>query len=58
MPKLHFSILINTPREKVWEVMFDDKTYREWTSVFMPGSHFVGSWEKGSSIKFLAPKEY
>lgn len=58
MPKLHFSILINAPREKVWEIMLGDKTYQEWTAAFMPDSHLVGrvegSWEKGSKIKFLS----
>ncbi len=57
MITLHYSISINTPLEKVWNTMLDDKTYREWTSVFMPGSYYDGSWEKGSIIKFLAPDE-
>ena len=57
MQKLHFSIQINSPREKVWKTMLDDKTYREWSAMFMPGSHFVGAWDKGSKIQFLAPDE-
>lgn len=57
MITLHYSISINAPLEKVWNTMLDDKTYREWTSVFMPGSYYDGSWEKGSIIKFLAPDE-
>lgn len=57
MQKLNFSIVINSPKEKVWNTMLDDKTYREWTDVFSPGSHYVGSWEKGSKILFLGPNE-
>jgi hypothetical protein len=34
--------------------MLDDKTYRIWTEAFAPGSHYVGNWEKGSKILFLA----
>ena len=57
MKKLHFSIQISAPRKKVWEVMLNDKTYREWTSPFMPGGYYEGSWDKGSKILFVAPNE-
>lgn len=57
MKTLHFSIVINAPRTHVWKTMFDDTTYREWTSEFQPGSHYVGNWEKGSKIQFIGPDE-
>jgi hypothetical protein len=55
MQKLHFSILIDAPKEKVWHAMLDDKPYREWTSAFSPGSYYKGDWSKGSKILFLGP---
>lgn len=58
MQKLNFSIVINAAKEKVWKTMLEDKTYREWTEPFSPGSHYVGSWEKGSKILFLGPNEH
>jgi hypothetical protein len=57
MNKLNFSIIINASKEKVWNTMLEDKTYREWTEAFSPGSHYVGSWNKGSKILFLGPNE-
>lgn len=57
MEKLNFSIEINAPKEKVWDTMLEDKTYRAWTEAFNPGSHFVGDWNKGSKILFLGPGE-
>ncbi len=57
MIKLNFSITINASKERVWQAMFADKTYREWTSAFMPGSYFEGSWETGSPIRFLMQDE-
>lgn len=57
MEKLHFSIVINKPKEKVWDVMIGEDTYPLWTDVFMPGSHFLGDWSRGSKILFLAPDE-
>lgn len=55
MQTLHFSIIINAPKEKVWNVMLDDATYRDWTTTFNPGSYYVGDWSKGSKVLFLGP---
>lgn len=55
MHKLHFSIVINAPKEKVWNTMLGDDTYRVWTEAFTLGSHYVGDWSKESKILFLAP---
>lgn len=52
---LHYSIVINAPKEKVWHAMLDPEPYMEWTKAFNEGSHFEGSWEKGSKILFLGP---
>jgi len=57
MQTIEFSILIKADKRKVWSTLFDDKTYREWTKPFHPGSYFEGSWTKGSEIRFLAPNE-
>lgn len=57
MQNLHFSIQINAPVERVWDVLLSDATFREWTAPFAPGSYYEGSWEQGSNIRFLAPEE-
>jgi uncharacterized protein YndB with AHSA1/START domain len=57
MQKLHFSIEINAPREKVWSVLWDDAGFRDWSSVFAEGSHYViNDWKEGSKIQFIDPK--
>ena len=54
MEKLNFSIGINAPREKVWDVLWDDSSYREWTSVFSEGSYAeTDNWKEGSKVRFL-----
>lgn len=57
MSKLHYVIEINAPKEKVWDAMLSDQTYREWTGAFHEGSYYEGGWDKGSSIRFLAPDD-
>ena len=54
MKKEKFSIDIHAPREKVWKVLWDDETYRHWTSVFSAGSYAVSDWKEGSKIQFLS----
>ncbi len=53
--KLHFTIDIAAPREKIWQILWDDVTYRQWTSPFMEGSYAISDWKEGSKIQFLAP---
>lgn len=57
MDKLHFSIVINAPKEKVWNTMISEDSYKAWTDAFSPGSHYVGDWNTGSKILFLGPGE-
>lgn len=56
MEKMNFSISINAPREKVWQVLWNDSTYRQWTTPFCEGSYAVtDNWKEGSKVLFLSP---
>ena len=55
MKKLNFNTRINAPKEKVWKVLWQDDTYRKWTSAFSEGSYAVSDWNEGSKILFLSP---
>ncbi len=53
MVKLKFTTQINAPKEKVWDVLWNDDTYPQWTAAFTPGSHAVSDWQEGDEIQFL-----
>jgi hypothetical protein len=55
MKTLTFEIAINAPRAVAWNNMLGAESYKAWTSQFCEGSYFVGSWDKGAKIQFLAP---
>ena len=57
MDKLHYTVEVNAPVHTVWTAMLDDATYREWTSAFHDGSYYEGSWDLGSTIRFLGPND-
>lgn len=56
MKQLHFSIKINAPREKVWDTLWNEHTYPEWTKSFSEGSIAKSDWNEGSKILFLNGK--
>ncbi len=49
---MDFKIEINAPREKVWDVLFGEKTYPIWTKAFSEGSNVETDWKKGSKALF------
>jgi len=56
MERKKFQTSISANPERVWEVLWEDAHYREWTSVFCEGSHAVSDWREGSKILFLSPE--
>ena len=55
METLEYKIEINAAPEKVWTTLWDDMSYRQWTSAFTEGSFYVGTWEEESIVKFFDP---
>ena len=56
MEKQEFKIAIDAPREKVWNTLWNDASYRAWTSAFAEGSYAETDWKKGSKVLFLDGK--
>jgi len=55
--ELHFSIVINAGKQKVWETMLQHDTYKLWTAVAWPGSRYEGEWKQGTEIKFMGEQD-
>ncbi|MEO8173789.1 MAG: SRPBCC domain-containing protein [Sediminibacterium sp.] len=56
MEKMTFHTVINASREKLWDALWTDANYREWTSAFAEGSRAESDWKKGSKILFTDGK--
>ncbi|NCU02767.1 MAG: SRPBCC domain-containing protein [Chitinophagaceae bacterium] len=56
MERLHFSVNINAPKEKVWDILWSKGKYETWTAVFNEGSTAESDWQEGSKILFTDGK--
>ena len=52
MQKQEFITSINAPREKVWNVLWGETTYPQWTKAFSENSQVTTDWQKGSRAFF------
>lgn len=52
MEKLKYQIKIDAPAEKVWDILWNDKTYSQWTYYFSPDSNMVTDWQVGGKTYF------
>lgn len=51
----NFEININAPAAKIWQILWEDGSYMQWTSAFHAGSYAKSDWKQGSKIQFLSP---
>jgi len=53
MERKTFRISIDASRQKVWDTLWGEATYKQWTSAFAPSSTVETDWQKGSRVLFL-----
>jgi len=53
--RIQFVAEIAAPAARVYALMIGDTSYRDWTSAFVEGSRYEGSWNRGERIRFLSP---
>ncbi len=58
MKKVQFSIEIKAPKEKVWNTLWDDKTFRDWSGIIDEGTHIVGELKAGNEVQFISSAGY
>jgi len=54
METLSYEIIINAPKEKIWDVLWGSDTYSEWTKFFNPKSASImkSDWQVGGKTYF------
>lgn len=54
MKAIKNTIKINATKEKVWQVLTDEKYYLQWYALFCEGTTAITDWKEGSKVIFAA----
>lgn len=54
MNELQLSVDIHATKERVWETMWRDETFREWASIIDPETYMVGELKEGAEVQFIS----
>ncbi len=58
MKEMEFTIEINATKEKVWDTLWQDETFRQWAGIIDPGTHMVGDLREGNEIQHISGNGY
>jgi hypothetical protein len=53
MEKLEFKIEIEATKDRIWNILWSDTTYRQWAAAFCEGTYAISDWNEGDKIHFL-----
>lgn len=56
MQILNYQINIQASPEKVWDILWDKESYKNWASVFHEGTFYSGDLTEGEEVLFLVPE--
>lgn len=51
---MQFSVQINSSKDKVWNTLWDDKTFKIWANLLDEGTYMVGELIEGNQIQFIS----
>lgn len=54
MKELTFTIDIRAPKSRVWDTLWQDVTFREWTGLIDPGTYMKGELKEGNELEFIS----
>ena len=54
MKILEFSIAISASKERVWSVLWDDHTFRDWANYIDEGTYLQGELIEGNQVQFIS----
>ena len=54
MQKQQFSIEIKATRERIWNILWEDKALRDWGNIIDEGLYMVGEMKEGNVVQFIS----
>lgn len=54
MKEMKFQVEINATKERVWDTLWQDETFRQWASIIDPGTYMAGELKEGNEVQFIS----
>lgn len=54
MNEMKFQIEINAPKQRVWDTLWQDETFRQWAGLIDPGTYMTGELKEGGEVQFIS----
>lgn len=54
MKELQFTIQIHADKQRVWDTLWQDKTFRQWAGIIDEGTYMVGDLVLGNEVQFIS----
>lgn len=54
MKEIRFSIKIHAAKERVWDTLWQDETFRDWAGIIDPGTYMVGDLKEGNEVQYIS----
>lgn len=54
MKEMQFVVEIDANKEKVWDTLWQDGTFREWAGIIDPGTYMVGDLKEGNEVQYIS----
>lgn len=54
MNEMQFTIDVQASKEKVWDTLWQDATFRKWAGLIDPGTYMVGELQEGNEVQFIS----
>lgn len=54
MNELEFTVEINASKQKVWNTLWQDETFRQWAGLVDPGTYMKGELRQGNEVEFIS----
>lgn len=54
MKPMQFSVQINASKQKVWQTLWSEATFRQWAGIIDPGTYMRGELIAGNEVEFIS----
>ena len=54
MKQMQFAVTINAPRQKVWDILWQNETLQQWAGIIDPGTYMEGDLKVGNEVQFIS----